>query len=118
MSGITSDGVLHGAFLYIENETKTKFVHRYVYIFCEKAEKNAKGGWDYEVKPYKPADFLLQDIAQRLSNAKPLWDAFVTEGKNSIIINSNFLIRAKEQIDVLIVSAPPMNTLRYYDVIQ
>ncbi|XP_047022736.1 uncharacterized protein LOC124632114 isoform X1 [Helicoverpa zea] len=53
---------------------------KYVYIFCEKAERNAKGGWDYEVKPYKPADFLLQDIALRLTNAKPLWDNYVSEG--------------------------------------
>lgn len=54
---------------------------RYVYIFCEKAERNAKGGWDYEVKPYKPADFLLQDIAVRLSSAKPVWDLYVKEGE-------------------------------------
>ncbi|XP_075971677.1 uncharacterized protein LOC142973635 isoform X2 [Anticarsia gemmatalis] len=53
---------------------------KYVYIFCEKADRNAKGGWDYEVKPYKPADFLLQDIALRLSKSTAVWDAYVNEG--------------------------------------
>ncbi|XP_037302548.1 uncharacterized protein LOC119192915, partial [Manduca sexta] len=54
--------------------------YRYVYVFCEKAEKNSKGGWDYEVKPYKPANFLLQEIAIRLANTKAHWDSYVEEG--------------------------------------
>ncbi|KAG6450888.1 hypothetical protein O3G_MSEX006840 [Manduca sexta] len=53
---------------------------KYVYVFCEKAEKNSKGGWDYEVKPYKPANFLLQEIAIRLANTKAHWDSYVEEG--------------------------------------
>lgn len=53
---------------------------KYVYVFCEKAEKNSKGGWDYEVKPYKPANFLLQEIALRLTKSKALWDSYVSEG--------------------------------------
>ncbi|KAL0882384.1 hypothetical protein ABMA27_000874 [Loxostege sticticalis] len=54
---------------------------KYVYIFCEKAERNAKGGWDYEVKPYKPSSFLLQDIALRLTNSQTApWNSYVEEG--------------------------------------
>lgn len=53
---------------------------KYVYIFCEKADRNPKGGWDYEVKPYKPADFLLQDIATRLCKTQAVWDSYVREG--------------------------------------
>lgn len=53
---------------------------KYVYVFCEKAEKNAKGGWDFEVKPYKPVNFLLQDIAVRLTKSKASWDLYVKEG--------------------------------------
>lgn len=54
---------------------------RYVYIFCEKAERNDKGGWDYEVKPYKPDNFLLQEIAIRLAKTQAPWHAYVNEGK-------------------------------------
>ncbi|XP_068631030.1 uncharacterized protein [Battus philenor] len=53
---------------------------KYVYIFCEKAERNDKGGWDYEVKPYKPINFLLQDIAQRLLSTQAAWSVYVNEG--------------------------------------
>ncbi|CAH2105714.1 unnamed protein product [Euphydryas editha] len=53
---------------------------KYVYIFCEKAERNDKGGYDYEVKPYKPADYLLQDIALRLVNTSVSWNTYVNEG--------------------------------------
>ncbi|XP_049869909.1 uncharacterized protein LOC126369505 isoform X2 [Pectinophora gossypiella] len=53
---------------------------KYVYIFCEKAERNDKGGWDYEVKPYKPANYLLQDIAIRLTKTRAPWDSYVSEG--------------------------------------
>ncbi|CAG4992747.1 unnamed protein product [Parnassius apollo] len=53
---------------------------KYVYIFCEKAERNEKGGWDYEVKPYKPTNFLLQDIALRLTNTHAPWNMYVNEG--------------------------------------
>ncbi|XP_053603563.1 uncharacterized protein LOC128671256 isoform X2 [Plodia interpunctella] len=53
---------------------------KYVYVFCEKAERNAKGGWDYEVKPYKPSNFLLQDIATRLAKSQAPWDYYVSEG--------------------------------------
>lgn len=58
----------------------TCMFYRYVYVFCEKAEKNAKGGWDFEVKPYKPVNFLLQDIAVRLTKSKASWDLYVKEG--------------------------------------
>ncbi|XP_073943183.1 uncharacterized protein isoform X3 [Choristoneura fumiferana] len=51
-----------------------------VYVFCEKAERNEKGGWDYEIKPYKPASFLLQDIAIRLAQSQAPWDSYVDEG--------------------------------------
>ncbi|XP_061711243.1 uncharacterized protein LOC133520667 isoform X2 [Cydia pomonella] len=51
-----------------------------VYVFCEKAERNEKGGWDYEVKPYKPDSFLLQDIALRLMRSHAPWDSYVNEG--------------------------------------
>lgn len=54
--------------------------YRYVYIFCEKAERNSKGGWDYEVKPYKPADNLLQDIACRVAGSSTTWTSYVNEG--------------------------------------
>ncbi|XP_041970449.1 uncharacterized protein LOC121726881 isoform X2 [Aricia agestis] len=53
---------------------------KYVYQFCEKAERNDKGGWDFEVKPYKPAVPLLQDIALRLNNPSWKWSVYVTEG--------------------------------------
>lgn len=53
---------------------------KYVYIFCEKAERNGKGGWDYEVKPYKPADYLLQDIACRIAGSSTTWMTYVNEG--------------------------------------
>ncbi|CAH0729328.1 unnamed protein product, partial [Brenthis ino] len=53
---------------------------KYVYIFCEKAERNDKGGWDYEVKPYKPADYLLQDIAVRVAGSSNSWTTYVNEG--------------------------------------
>lgn len=65
-------------FYHIINQIKH---FRYVYIFCEKAERNDKGGWDYEVKPYKPANYLLQDIALRLVGSKAPWDSYVNEGK-------------------------------------
>ncbi|CAH2991632.1 unnamed protein product [Chilo suppressalis] len=54
---------------------------KYVYIFCEKAERNDKGGWDYEVKPYKPPSYLLQDIALRLTNSNTTpWNVYIEEG--------------------------------------
>ncbi|XP_072939369.1 uncharacterized protein [Epargyreus clarus] len=53
---------------------------KYVYIFCEKAERNDKGGWDYEVKPYKPDNFLLQEIAIRLTKTQAPWNTYVNEG--------------------------------------
>ncbi|XP_045494382.1 uncharacterized protein LOC123693364 isoform X1 [Colias croceus] len=53
---------------------------KYVYVFCEKAERNEKGGWDYEVKPYKPMNFLLQDIALRVANCNELWTSYVQDG--------------------------------------
>ncbi|KAJ2952204.1 hypothetical protein O0L34_g4484 [Tuta absoluta] len=53
---------------------------KYVYIFCERAERNDKGGWDYEVKPYKPDNYLLQDIALRLNKSHAPWDSYVNEG--------------------------------------
>ncbi|XP_028175700.1 uncharacterized protein LOC114363957 isoform X2 [Ostrinia furnacalis] len=54
---------------------------KYVYIFCEKADRNEKGGWDYEVKPYKPSSFLLQDIALRLTSSQTApWNSYVEEG--------------------------------------
>ncbi|XP_045535112.1 uncharacterized protein LOC106717692 isoform X1 [Papilio machaon] len=58
----------------------TDLKDKYVYIFCEKAERNDKGGWDYEVKPYKPANFLLQDIALRLMKTEASWNLYVNEG--------------------------------------
>lgn len=58
----------------------TDLSEKYVYIFCEKAERNSKGGWDYEVKPYKPPNFLLQDIATRLTQSPMVWNAYVNEG--------------------------------------
>ncbi|XP_052749276.1 uncharacterized protein LOC113515361 isoform X2 [Galleria mellonella] len=57
---------------------------KYVYVFCEKAERNDKGGWDYEVKPYKPPNFLLQDIALRLANSQAPWNLYVNEGLNRL----------------------------------
>ncbi|XP_026496623.1 uncharacterized protein LOC113401112 isoform X1 [Vanessa tameamea] len=57
---------------------------KYVYIFCEKAERNDKGGFDYEVKPYKPADYLLQDIALRLATTSASWNTYVNEGLNRL----------------------------------
>ncbi|XP_038220052.1 uncharacterized protein LOC119838264 isoform X2 [Zerene cesonia] len=53
---------------------------KYVYVFCEKAERNEKGGWDYEVKPYKPMNFLLQDIALKVANSNGLWTSYVQDG--------------------------------------
>ncbi|CAH2071347.1 unnamed protein product, partial [Iphiclides podalirius] len=53
---------------------------KYVYVFCEKAERNEKGGWDYEVKPYKPTNYLLQDIALRLMSTEAPWSSYVNEG--------------------------------------
>ncbi|XP_045513472.1 uncharacterized protein LOC123720647 isoform X2 [Pieris brassicae] len=53
---------------------------KYVYVFCEKAERNEKGGWDYEIKPYKPVNFLLQELAQRISHSNGLWTTYVQEG--------------------------------------
>ncbi|KAL4707937.1 hypothetical protein ACJJTC_013728 [Scirpophaga incertulas] len=54
---------------------------KYVYIFCEKAERNDKGGWDYEVKPYKPSNYLLQDIALRLTKSQTTpWKEYIEEG--------------------------------------
>lgn len=58
---------------------------KYVYVFCEKADRNEEGGWDFEIKPYKPANYLLQDIASKLykqfsaKNNAP-WDKYVAEG--------------------------------------
>ncbi|XP_032512656.2 uncharacterized protein LOC116766712 isoform X3 [Danaus plexippus] len=57
---------------------------KYVYIFCEKAQRNDKGGWDYEVKPYKPADYLLQNIALRLAQSNAEWSNYVVEGLNRL----------------------------------
>ncbi|CAG9559978.1 unnamed protein product [Danaus chrysippus] len=57
---------------------------KYVYIFCEKAQRNDKGGWDYEVKPYKPADYLLQNIALRLAQSNAEWSNYVEEGLNRL----------------------------------
>ncbi|KAJ0178810.1 hypothetical protein K1T71_005585 [Dendrolimus kikuchii] len=58
----------------------TDLPEKYVYVFCEKADRNGKGGWDYEVKPYKPSNFLLQDIAIRLTKSPTLWNTYVNEG--------------------------------------
>ncbi|CAG4915153.1 unnamed protein product [Colias eurytheme] len=58
----------------------TDLPDKYVYVFCEKAERNEKGGWDYEVKPYKPMNFLLQDIALRVANCNELWTSYVQDG--------------------------------------
>ncbi|CAK1546056.1 unnamed protein product [Leptosia nina] len=58
----------------------TDLPEKHVYVFCEKAERNAKGGWDYEVKPYKPMNFMLQELAQRIAHSNSLWTAYVQEG--------------------------------------
>lgn len=58
----------------------TDLSEKYVYIFCEKAERNSKGGWDYEVKTYKPPNFLLQDIATQLTQSPMIWNTYVNEG--------------------------------------
>ncbi|GBP39437.1 Histone-lysine N-methyltransferase SETMAR [Eumeta japonica] len=59
----------------------------YVYVFCEKAAHNESGGWDFEIKPYKPADWRLQDIAARLhaqygvtKSSDAPWNKYVEEG--------------------------------------
>ncbi|XP_039749383.1 uncharacterized protein LOC120626142 isoform X1 [Pararge aegeria] len=57
---------------------------KYVYIYCEKAERNNKGGWDYEVKPYKPADYLLQDLAVILASSNATWTNYVNDGLNRL----------------------------------
>ncbi|KAM3967194.1 uncharacterized protein ACR2FA_011534 isoform 2-T2 [Aphomia sociella] len=62
----------------------TDLPDKYVYVFCENAERNNKGGWDYEVKPYKPPNFLLQDIALRLTNSQATWNSYVNEGLNRL----------------------------------
>ncbi|XP_048479237.1 uncharacterized protein LOC105384482 isoform X2 [Plutella xylostella] len=59
---------------------------KHVYVFCERAERNEHGGWDYEVKPYQPANLLLQDIASRLQaqysggKHQAPWDLYAAEG--------------------------------------
>ncbi|CAH2247253.1 jg15450 [Pararge aegeria aegeria] len=53
-------------------------------MYCEKAERNNKGGWDYEVKPYKPADYLLQDLAVILASSNATWTNYVNDGLNRL----------------------------------
>ncbi|XP_050664375.1 uncharacterized protein LOC126965010 isoform X2 [Leptidea sinapis] len=53
---------------------------KYVYVFCEKAERNEKGSWEYEVKPYKPMNFLLQELAIQIVNTCTPWTTFAQEG--------------------------------------
>lgn len=53
----------------------TDLENKYVYMYCESALPNKTGGWDYEVRPYRPASFYLQELAYKLQHMSAVHDA-------------------------------------------
>lgn len=59
---------------------------RYVYVYCNNAKQTEKG-YDFEIKPYKPSNINLQQIAREFKNStendntfKAPWVDYIKKG--------------------------------------